>query len=76
VSELTRREAIGAGALALSLVGSLAERTGAQVKSSPDYSPGRQMRLERWRFHLGHAADVEKDFGFGSNQRTFAKAAA
>jgi beta-galactosidase len=27
-----------------------------------------------WRFHLGHAADVEKDFGFGRDQRTFAKA--
>src|ERR1700722_642971 len=27
-----------------------------------------------WRFHLGHAADPAKDFGFGLNQRTFAKA--
>ncbi|MBA3668618.1 MAG: glycoside hydrolase family 2 protein [Sphingomonas sp.] len=33
-------------------------------------------RLAIWRFHLGHAAEVEKDFGFGRNQRTFAKGGA
>jgi beta-galactosidase len=27
-----------------------------------------------WRFHLGHACDQDKDFGFGLNQHTFAKA--
>ncbi len=27
-----------------------------------------------WKFHLGHAADPALDFGFGANQRTFAKA--
>ena len=27
-----------------------------------------------WKFHLGHACDQAKDFGFGSNQHTFAKA--
>jgi beta-galactosidase len=27
-----------------------------------------------WRFHLGHACDEVKDFGFGKDQRTFAKA--
>ena len=26
-----------------------------------------------WRFHLGHASDPQKDFGFGSNTSTFAK---
>lgn len=31
-------------------------------------------RLHDWRFQLGHAGDVEKDFGFGRDQRTFAKA--
>ena len=36
---------------------------------------GRQReRLERWKFCLGHAADIEKDFGFGRDQDTFAKA--
>jgi beta-galactosidase len=26
-----------------------------------------------WRFSLGHAADVNRDFGFGRDQKTFAK---
>ena len=34
------------------------------------------MRLSEWRFHLGHAADPQRDFGYGRNQRTFAKAGA
>ncbi|MEP6940484.1 MAG: beta-galactosidase GalA [Rudaea sp.] len=29
-----------------------------------------------WRFHLGHAQDPARDFGFGADQRTFAKAGA
>lgn len=33
-------------------------------------------RLPTWRFHLGHAADVARDFGWGRNQRTYAKAGA
>ncbi|MGN7999028.1 beta-galactosidase GalA [Sphingomonas sp. 22176] len=36
--------------------------------------PRARTRLRNWRFHLGHAADVERDFGFGRDQRTFAKA--
>jgi beta-galactosidase len=67
----TRREMVGASAIALSLAGTTAlaapgPRDGQQAR--------RRERLERWRFHLGHAADVEKDFGFGRDQRTFAKA--
>ena len=27
-----------------------------------------------WKFHLGHACDQDKDFDFGLNQHTFAKA--
>src|SRR3954452_15890006 len=67
----TRREMIGASALALSLVGTAAE---AASKSEPSANPRRRERLASWRFHLGHAADIEKDFGFGRDQRTFAKA--
>ena len=38
-------------------------------------SPRRSVLLDGgWRFHLGHAADLEQDFGFGRDQRTFAKA--
>ncbi|MEI9994350.1 MAG: beta-galactosidase GalA [Rhizomicrobium sp.] len=29
-----------------------------------------------WRFHLGHAADPSRDFGFGGGQNTYAKAGA
>jgi len=71
---LTRREMIGASALAACLAGSFGGDAQAQVLPSPDASARRRMRLEHWRFHLGHAADVEKDFGFGRDQRTFAKA--
>lgn len=66
---LTRREMIGASALALTLA-STSPGNAEPVPAQPRY----RERLERWRFHLGHAADVEKDFGFGRDQRTFAKA--
>jgi beta-galactosidase len=66
---LTRREMIGASALAMA-----APAFAAQASSETPLSGGRKReRLERWRFHLGHAADIERDFGFGRDQRTFAK---
>jgi len=38
-------------------------------------SPRRSLPLhDGWRFHLGHAGDTERDFGFGRFQRTYAKA--
>jgi beta-galactosidase len=74
VSNFSRREMIGASALALGLAVSLAERGSAQIVPSSESSPRRRLRLEQWRFHLGHAADVDQDFGFGRDQRTFAKA--
>ena len=71
IDAFTRREMIGASALALTLAGGIAKSAPAAVV------PVRQReRLERWRFHLGHSADIERDFGFGRNQRTFAKAGA
>jgi len=69
--EFTRREMIGAGAVALTLACSDA---GAEPERPTAAKGRRRERLERWKFHLGHAADVEKDFGFGRDQRTFAKA--
>jgi beta-galactosidase len=43
----------------------------------PAASPRRSRRLDSgWRFHLGHAAEMDKDFGFGRDQRTYAKAGA
>ena len=67
----TRREMIGASALALTLAAGPASGT---PQPAAAVNPRRRERLERWRFHFGHAADVEKDFGFGRDQRTFAKA--
>ena len=71
IDAFTRREMIGASALALTLAGGIAKSAPAAV-----VSVRQRERLERWRFHLGHAADIERDFGFGRNQRTFAKAGA
>ncbi len=68
----TRRAMIGASAVAMTLAGTVAGAT--QTGAQPQSQPRRRERLERWRFHLGHAADVERDFGFGRDQRTFAKA--
>src|SRR5438046_3624373 len=67
----TRRGMIGASALALTVAA-----TSASAAPETALAPRsrRRERLERWRFHLGHAADVEQDFGFGRDQRTFAKA--
>jgi beta-galactosidase len=67
----TRREMIGASAVALTLAGT-ASHVSAEAAAAP--RPRRRERLEHWRFHLGHAADPEQDFGFGSDQKTFAKA--
>jgi beta-galactosidase len=68
----TRREMIGASALALAVAGG----AGASAPANASPTVRTRQRLDRWRFHLGHAADIERDFGFGRNQRTFAKAGA
>ncbi len=68
----TRREMVGAGALALTLPSAICGAVAAVPAPEPQVR--RRERLEHWRFHLGHAADVERDFGFGRYQRTFAKA--
>lgn len=55
----------------------LAGATPAFAQSRP--ATGETPRIRRklafdWRFALGHASDPERDFGFGRNQRTYAKA--
>ncbi|WJT00677.1 beta-galactosidase GalA [Novosphingobium humi] len=41
---------------------------------TPEPSPRREVVLDDgWRFHLGHAADPARDFGFGNWGRTYAK---
>ena len=67
----SRREAIGLGAGAL-----VVAMAGLPTAGAPAPTPPRQrFRLDDgWRFHLGHAGDVVRDFGFGRDQRTYAKA--
>lgn len=50
----------------------------AHAETDPPVASPRRTRLlaSGWRFHLGHASDVVRDFGFGRNQRTYAKAGA
>lgn len=74
----TRREAVGVGAMALAATSGTASSGPAwSAPSANDTHGGRQVeRLAHWRFHLGHAAQVERDFGFGRDQRTYAKAGA
>lgn len=66
----TRREAVGLGAAGLVALG------GEWAAAATPEPPSRERILldDGWRFHLGHAADVERDFGFGRDQRSFAKA--
>src|SRR3954470_8067003 len=67
---LTRREVMGASALLMA-----SRAIAAPIEQSPRVVAGRRRdRLGHWKFHLGHAADIELDFGFGRDQRTFAKA--
>jgi beta-galactosidase len=71
---VTRRGVLssGAGAAALAAVG-----PGVAAEPPPpafdDLGP-RQLLDQDWRFALGHAQDPIKDFGFGLEQRTYAKA--
>ncbi len=49
------------------------------VEHAPGIGLKRRERLLldfNWRFHLGHASDPAKDFGFGAGDNTFAKAGA
>ncbi|MEO7634792.1 MAG: beta-galactosidase GalA [Sphingomicrobium sp.] len=73
---VTRREMIGLGSAALTAASVLPDAAAATAKSTPVATGRARNRLVHWRFHLGHAADIEQDFGFGRNQRTFAKAGA
>lgn len=73
----TRRAVLGHSAVALTVAATPAFASSdgnAALKASMPRSPRSTERLDVWRFHLGHAADLDADFGFGRNQRTFAKA--
>ena len=63
------------GLLAASLAGAAAlAAQPALATDAPSPSPRRIWTLaDGWRFHLGHAADPARDFGFGAWQRSYAK---
>ncbi len=48
-------------------------------RSSGEQKPSPRERLlldAGWRFHFGHASDPKRDFDFGEEQNTYAKAGA
>jgi len=77
--ELSRREALAATAGAAALAAASSSIAAAPATSAPvlDLAPRERLSLDfDWKFKLGHAQDPARDFGFGANQRTFAKAGA
>lgn len=72
MTKSTRREA-----LALGVLGSISLATPGVAAAPAGSAAFRRERIrlaEGWRFALGHASDVERDFGWGRDQRSFAKA--
>ncbi len=75
MSDWTRRDLFRAGIAASAAA---AGQPAAAPQSQPEQAAGGAGRERRlldfgWRFHLGHAGDPGKDFGFGANAGTFAK---
>jgi len=79
VARVTRRDLLKSGAVA----GALGTTSAALAAQEPALEPSRysvaasreKLLLDfDWRFHLGHAEDPQQDFGFGLDQRTYAKA--
>ncbi|KQR87635.1 beta-galactosidase GalA [Sphingomonas sp. Leaf343] len=71
IEDFTRRSVLATGATAV-LASAVA--VPGDARAAETAAPRSRERLAEWRFHPGHAADQEQDFGFGRNQRTFAKA--
>ena len=79
MAQINRRQALAAAGGAALLAN--ASRAAAAAVEAPvptvDLAPRERSSLDfGWRFALGHASDPTKDFGFGANQRTYAKAGA
>ncbi|CAN5268785.1 beta-galactosidase GalA [soil metagenome] len=80
--DFSRRQALaatGVAALAVASSANAAKPTTPSVPMLPalDLAPRERLSLDfDWRFKLGHAQDPARDFGFGANQRTYAKAGA
>jgi beta-galactosidase len=72
MSAITRRSLLASSALAAASLPAIARHASQAAAKS---ASGREKLLMDlgWRFHLGHAADPTKDFGFGKDQSTYAK---
>jgi beta-galactosidase len=70
--ELERRELLQVGLVA----GALSAAPALAAPAVPPSPRRTEVLHDGWRFHLGHASDMTRDFGFGRYQRTFAKAGA
>lgn len=72
-----RRAVMGSGALLLGAgavpASALASRDDSTVAARASEHRQHIPLDSGWRFHLGHASDSARDFGFGVNQRTYAK---
>lgn len=81
MARLTRRDLLKTGAAAAAASGASTQSV-AVAPRPPSVPTAAQSPRERllldfgWRFHLGHAQDPMKDFGFGLDQKTFAKSGA
>jgi len=68
---LSRREMLAGSATVAALAGA---RGSAALAAAAQAGPRERILLaDGWRFHLGHASDPAQDFGYGRDQRTFAK---
>src|SRR5262245_47132388 len=80
MADLTRRALVEAGAIGgLAAAAPLGAAHGQSetARRTPEPLPSVRERLLLdfdWRFAFGHANDVARDFGFGLDQRTYAKA--
>ena len=74
MAQINRRQALAVSA-GVAVLGSAALDSAQAQPTAPDPGPRQRLSLDfDWRFSLGHAQDPARDFGFGANQRTFAKA--
>src|ERR1017187_5888273 len=78
MSHWTRRDLFKAG-MAASAAAAGQPAANPQSQAPKANAAGGGLSRERllldfgWRFHLGHAGDLAKDFGFGANAGSFAK---
>jgi len=73
IDRVHRRDLLKTGGAATAVAALPAMGSAAKNPVAPP-SPRQIVPLDRgWRFHLGHAADPAKDFGFGTSHDTYGK---